>query len=229
MPETIKINEIFTSLQGEGSLAGVTSIFIRLAGCPLRCKWCDTKYAWSPESGKNYTFDQVKKYIMSKPCGHIVVTGGEPMVSKNFSEFINFMSNSPMHITIETSGIEYIENLKCDLMSISPKLSNSWPEEPELKQQHKRFCLNLKAIRSLMQSYSYQLKFVVDTQSDLNEIAEVVDKLSPNPDKVMLMPQAVTPQDYITKSKWIADVCIKTGFRFSPRLQVLLWPNQKEK
>ena len=81
-----------------------------------------------------------------------------------------------------------------------------------------------------MTSYDYQLKFVVDTPDDLNEIAEYLEQLKDvNPYKIYLMPQATTPEDYLEKSRWLADYCLQTGFAFSPRLQVMLWPGQKGK
>lgn len=229
MENDIKLNEMFCSLQGEGGLSGVCSVFLRLGGCPLRCKWCDTKYAWSENSDVPYSLDQIKEFIMAQPSGHIVVTGGEPMVHEKLKSLIDFLAGSGLHITIETSGIEYIGGLKCDLMSISPKLSNSIPNDEDDKKGYLDTCLKVDTIKKLMQDYDYQLKFVVDDQGDLDEIAELVEKLEPDADKVMLMPQAITPVEYLQKAKWVADACVKSGFRFSPRLQVLLWDGKKGK
>lgn len=222
----IKLNELFYSLQGEGIFAGTPSVFIRIAGCPLRCKWCDTKYALDENSGKDYSFDEIIKYVEDKPCAHVVVTGGEPMLNTNLADLLTEIKKLGKSITVETAGIKHIPSLKCDLMSISPKLSNSNPKNPS---SHNETRLNPKAIKQLITDYNYQLKFVVDSMADFDEIAELLNELKPNPDKVLLMPQATEPAELLEKSKMLADICCKTGFSLSSRLQVLFWPNMKGK
>ena len=224
------VNEIFYSIQGEGKLAGVPSVFVRLAGCPLRCKWCDTKYAWSPSAGQEMTVEQITAKITEHPAGHVVITGGEPIVCNELGELTKAIAHADKHITIETSGIEFIDDLKCDLMSISPKLSNSIPEDEALSVKHKKHMINHEAIRQLIDKYEYQLKFVVDGPDDLNEIAACLEKMKNiNPYKVFLMPQATDSLEYIQKSKILADICKRTGFALSPRLQVLLWSGERGK
>ncbi len=222
------INEIFYSLQGEGSLAGVPSVFVRVAGCPLRCRWCDTKYAWLESAGTEYTVDQIKTKVESYPASHLVITGAEPMTNPELPDLLKALDSRGRHITIETSGIKFVPDLPCDLMSISPKLSNSTPTEPDLLAQHEKQRFDLPALRQLMDSYKYQLKFVVDNKEDLKEITQCLEKLeNTKPDKVFLMPQAVTVDEYPAKSRMVAELCKQTGFRFSPRLQVLLWNNER--
>ncbi|MGD9162630.1 MAG: 7-carboxy-7-deazaguanine synthase QueE, partial [Desulfobacteraceae bacterium] len=109
------VNEIFYSLQGEGFLAGVPGVFIRLAGCPLRCKWCDTKYAWSKDAGKELSITQIIEEIQDWPCRYVIITGGEPMVNSDLPELVQELKNNRKHITIETAGIAYIPDLPCDL------------------------------------------------------------------------------------------------------------------
>ena len=135
-----------------------------------------------------------------------------------------------MHITIETSGIAFVGDLPCDLMSISPKLSNSTPEDTETAKDHEENRLNFPALQQLIDTYDYQLKFVVDTPADLDEIAETLKALkNVRFDKVLLMPQAANLQEYIEKSRFLAQICEQTGFAFGPRLQLLLWDGQKGK
>ncbi|MHC4455686.1 MAG: 7-carboxy-7-deazaguanine synthase QueE [Planctomycetota bacterium] len=76
----MKVNEIFYSIQGEGFLAGVPSVFVRLAGCPLYCRWCDTKYAWDKTQGTDYDVDEIVRTVQQWPCKFVVITGGEPMI-----------------------------------------------------------------------------------------------------------------------------------------------------
>ncbi len=220
------INEIFYSLQGEGSLAGMPSVFVRLAGCPLRCGWCDTKYAWLGSAGTELTTEEIKEKIESYSASHLVITGGEPMTNPELGGLLKAVDRENLHITIETSGIKFVPDLPCGLMSISPKLSNSAPREAELAVRHEKQRFDLGALGQLIDNYEYQLKFVVQGKEDLEEITECLEKLkNVNSDKVFLMPQAAGVDEYIAKSRMVAEVCKETGFRFSPRLQVVLWNN----
>jgi len=224
----MKVNEIFYSLQGEGLLAGRPSVFIRLAGCPLKCKWCDTKYAWSDTAGDDYTIDKIIHEVERYNCLFVVITGGEPMIHDGINKLAEELKARKMHITIETAGITFIPDLPCDLMSISPKLSNSTPTELEFTAIHEDLRLDLAILTELIDNYKYQLKFVVDSQDDLPEINQTINKLG-NVDRsrVILMPQAAARDDLIAKSPMVAEMCKTTGFIFGMRLQTLLWNNQK--
>ena len=224
----MRINEIFYSLQGEGFLAGVPSVFVRLAGCPLRCRWCDTKYAWSKEAGRQYSTDQIVRAVQEWPCKFVVITGGEPMVNSDLPQLVRELKAAGKHITIETAGIAYIPDMPCDLMSISPKLSNSVPDEAKLAAIHKDSKLDLAVLEELIDNYNYQLKFVVDSEADLPEIEETLTKLGNTVrEKIMLMPQAATREELLTKSPMVADLCKRSGFAFSMRLQILFWNNER--
>jgi 7-carboxy-7-deazaguanine synthase len=164
-------------------------------------------------------FEEVEKEISKYDTPYLVLTGGEPMVHPDFETFVKEISHSRRHITIETAGIRYIGGLACDLMSISPKLSNSGgPSE----------WFAAEEVKKLIAEYDYQLKFVVERPEDLDEIAMCLERLGAvEPYKVYLMPQAVGRSDYLQKAEWIAESCIRTGFSFSPRLQVMLWDGQR--
>jgi 7-carboxy-7-deazaguanine synthase len=113
-------------------------------------------------------------------------------------------------------------------MSISPKLSNSTPAEAELAALHEDSRLDIAVLRRLIDNYKYQLKFVVDSQDDLLEIQQSIEKIgNVDTDKVMLMPQATTRNELLAKSPMVADMCKSDGFAFSQRLQVLLWDNER--
>ena len=223
----MKVSEIFYSLQGEGFLAGTPSAFIRLAGCPLRCRWCDTKYAWDQTAGAHYTIEKILQIIQQWPCNFAVVTGGEPVVNPDLPRLSEELKAAGKHITIETAGIAYIPDLACDLMSISPKLSNSTPSDPALAAIHEDARLDIAVLRELIDNYDYQLKFVVDVPDDLSEIQQTIEEIG-NVDskKVMLMPQAVTRDELLAKSPMVAELCKQTGFAFCQRLQILLWNGQ---
>ena len=224
----MKVSEIFYSLQGEGFLAGIPSMFVRLAGCPLRCRWCDTKYAWDEKSGTDYSINEIVETVNRADSRFVVITGGEPMTNSDLPELVQKLKASDRHITVETAGIAFMPDLACDLMSISPKLSNSTPYDPKLAANHENSRLDIAVLRKLVDNYKYQLKFVVDSQDDLAEIQRTIEKLgNVDSEKVMLMPQAATRDELLAKSPIVAEMCKRTGFTFCQRLQLLLWNNKR--
>ncbi len=150
------------------------------------------------------------------------------MVDPDLPQLVRELKAAGKHITIETAGIAYIPDLPCDLISISPKLSNSVPEDAKLAAIHKDSKLDLAVLEELIDHYNYQLKFVVDSEADLSEMEETIEKLTNiDREKVMLMPQASTRQELLAKSPMVAELCKQAGLSFSQRLQVLLWDNQR--
>lgn len=209
-------------------LAGVPSVFIRLAGCPLRCRWCDTSYAWDHDSGSDYSVSLLVDVVRKWRCGHVVITGGEPLACPDLSQLSRSLKALDAHITMETAGIGTMGGLSCDLMSISPKLSNSTPDEPHLARLHEACRLNVPALRELIRTYEYRMKFVVDDAGDLAEIERVLaDVGEVDPAKVILMPQAATRGELLAKSPMVAEMCKNTGFTFGQRLHILLWNGQR--
>src|SRR2546429_4473945 len=100
----MKICELFHSIQGEGKLAGVPSVFVRASGCNLRCVWCDTPYAsWNPE-GDDVALEQIVARVGEFPCRHVVLTGGEPMIMPEIGLLCDRLKERGHHITIETAA-----------------------------------------------------------------------------------------------------------------------------
>ena len=224
----MRVNEIFCSLQGEGFLAGLPSVFVRLAGCPLRCRWCDTKYAWDQTAGAHYSVAKIVRTVQQAHSGFVVITGGEPMTDSDLPQLVQELKATGKHITIETAGIAFVPDMPCDLMSISPKLRNSTPADATLAAVHEDSRLDIAVLRKLIDEYSYQIKFVVDCEDDLTEINQTLKEIgNADSEKVMLMPQAATRDELLAKSPMVAQMCKRTGFAFCQRLQVLLWNNQK--
>lgn len=228
------VSEIFYSIQGEGPLAGVPGVFIRLAGCPLRCRWCDTQYAWEKSAGTFYNIEQIIEQVQKWRCRHIVITGGEPLVNPDMSpraglrELAGKLKTMDKHITIETAGLAFLPDIPCDLMSISPKLSNSVPVKPELAEAHQAARLDTEALAELVSKYPHVLKFVVESEKDLEEIRQVTEQITNvKQENVMLMPRAKTRQELLSTSPVTAELCKKYGFRFCPRLQIMIWDNLK--
>ena len=226
----MKISEIFYSIQGEGSLAGVPSIFIRTSGCNLRCTWCDTPYAsWQPEGDELSLDEIVNRTVEFRGSSHVVITGGEPMIAPGIPELTERLAASKYHITIETAGTVF-HSLRCDLMSISPKLANSTPWEREggrWAAQHERVRFKPNVLRELMAAYAYQLKFVVASPDDLREIEQMQAELGAPAGNVILMPEGVDRDVLRERGLWLAEICKARGYRFSPRLHVELWGDRR--
>ena len=219
------ISEIFHSLQGEGSLIGVPSVFIRTSGCNLRCSWCDTPYtSWQPE-GQQLSLDQVLEQVAGYPARHTVVTGGEPMIPPEIVPLTERLRARGLHVTIETAGTVFAP-VACDLMSISPKLANSTPTG-DWAAQHERLRFQRDVLRRLIEAYDYQLKFVVAQPDDLDEIRRMLDQLPSDPAKVILMPEGTDPAVLRERGTWLAEIAKREGFRFSPRLHIQLWGNRR--
>src|SRR5580658_2957782 len=181
----LKIAELFYSLQGEGSLIGTPSFFIRTSGCNLRCSWCDTPYtSWQPE-GSEMTLDAICAEVQRHPARHVVVTGGEPMIAPEIVALTERLRALGMDITVETAGTVF-KPVACDLMSISPKLANSTPEGAWAA-QHERLRLQTDVLKKLMASYEYQLKFVIAAPEDLVELKSLVAALGAQAERVILM------------------------------------------
>jgi 7-carboxy-7-deazaguanine synthase len=222
----LKIAETFYSVQGEGSLVGVPSVFVRTSGCNLRCSWCDTPYAsWNPE-GEELSIDEIVDRVSSYPAArHAVLTGGEPMIMPGIVELSSRLHGRGMHITIETAGTVFAP-VACDLMSISPKLSNSTPEGA-FRSQHERLRIQPDVLSRLIREYDYQLKFVVANESDLEEIQSLVATLGAPAAKIILMPEGINAEELNARGSWIAELCKQHGFRFSPRLHLYLYGNRR--
>ena len=221
----MKIAEIFYSLQGEGSLVGVPSVFVRTSGCNLRCSWCDTPYtSWQPE-GADVSVDEVLRAAAQYPARHVVVTGGEPMIAPEIEALTAALREADRHITIETAGTVF-KPVMCDLMSISPKLANSTPDGP-FAAQHERLRWQPDVVRKLMARYEYQLKFVIAAPSDLAEVRSAVEAVGAPPERVLLMPEGRDRDVLRERSVWLAEICKEHGYRMSPRLHVELWGDRR--
>jgi 7-carboxy-7-deazaguanine synthase len=222
----LKIAELFYSIQGEGALVGVPSVFIRTSGCNLRCSWCDTPYtSWQPE-GTDLSLDQILNEVSAHPARHVVVTGGEPMIAPDIVALTGRLRERGLHITIETAGTVF-EPVACDLMSISPKLANSTPHATRFAQHHERLRIQPAVLSDLMARYAYQLKFVIAQPGDLDEVRALVQSLDANRERVILMPEGVAPDLLRERAVWLAEICKDEGFRFSPRLHVDLWGDRR--
>jgi 7-carboxy-7-deazaguanine synthase len=226
----MRIAEVFYSIQGEGKLSGVPSAFVRVSGCNLRCVWCDTPYAsWEPQ-GEEMSITAILQRISQWPTRHAVITGGEPMIMSEIVPLCDALQRGGFHVTIETAATNYLPT-PVDLASLSPKLSNSTPTHREggrFAVAHEKNRLNASIIQKFIdESPDFQIKFVVCEKSDLDEIREVLGQLSGwSPSDVLLMPEGIDRAVLEERSVWLGEICKREGFRFCPRLHILLYGNR---
>jgi 7-carboxy-7-deazaguanine synthase len=227
----MKIAEIFHSIQGEGKLMGLPSIFVRASGCNLRCTWCDTPYtSWNPE-GREMPVAEIMRAIGEFSSKHVVLTGGEPMIMPDVMELCEAIKSNGYQLTIETAATVF-HSVPLDLASLSPKLSNSTPTEREdgrFADMHDRQRLNIPMIQQFIDhSPDFQLKFVVSREADVKEIESLLGQLKNwSPSDVLLMPEGIDAEVLHERSNWIGNICKRKGYRFCPRLHILLYGNKR--
>ena len=217
------ISETFTSLQGEGILAGVPSFFIRTSGCNLRCRWCDTPYAsWQPE-GERRPVESLIDEAADAGVGHVVVTGGEPLLQREIGTLTRGLAAVGLHITIETAGTVDPE-FHCDLLSVSPKTANSDPPGDHCE-RHRRLRRNFEPLRRLLRRFpEHQLKFVIEGADDLPDVISLLGKAGVvDTSRVQLMAQGRSAQEAAERASEVAALCLDHGFRYTPRLQLDLF------
>jgi 7-carboxy-7-deazaguanine synthase len=226
----LRIAEIFSSIQGEGIWMGVPSTFVRVSGCNLRCVWCDTPYAsWRPE-GPAKTIDEIVEAVEAEKIDHVVLTGGEPMIFEPIEELAFRLKELGHTITIETAGTKF-RYLPCDLMSISPKLSNSTPgEDPYWRDRHEAHRLDYVELQALIDTYSYQLKFVVnpDEGDDLTEIETILSRLNRvESSRVLLMAEGTDSETLHRRARLLVQPVMQRNWRLTQRLHIDLFGNTK--
>ncbi len=254
---SLLVSETFVSVQGEGKLTGVPSLFIRLSGCNLRCAWCDTPFAsWTPE-GDERRIDDLVALARDSNLRHAVLTGGEPMMFPALRELSTRLAaprdagGAGMHITIETAGtiipgahrsagIDW--PITAHLLSISPKLSNSTPRnDPRdptgvwaARHERRRVCL--PALRELLArrpalgpGHDHQLKFVVADTDDEEEIVRLLDELI----GCDLQPDdiLIMPEGVAAPAQQRIDACValcmRRGWRYCTRLHIALFGHRR--
>lgn len=232
---TLPINELFYSLQGEGKLVGIPSVFVRTSGCNLRCWFCDSyNTSWEP-TGSKVSLSSIIEEIQSHPTEHVVLTGGEPMLQDASVELLDRLGELSYHTTVETNGTIFRETA-IDLVSISPKLESSTPTperdpagQGEWEEHHESRRIDITALSRLVDSYEFQLKFVVTAPEDLTEITQLVDRIRDHTNAtvrdtdVLLMPEGTTRTAMDETREMVAELAKEYGYRYTPRTHVDLW------
>jgi 7-carboxy-7-deazaguanine synthase len=232
----LPINELFYSIQGEGKLAGMPSVFVRTSGCNLRCWFCDSYHtSWEPTHAWMSLDDIVDDVNSYDEAEHVVITGGEPMIHDEVETLIERLAETGYHVTIETNGTVF-RNVPIDLASISPKLASSTPTaerdpkgEGEWADRHEERRIDIDAMAQLVDAYDSQLKFVVTGDDDMPEINDLVAEIrttaeSPIPNSdVLLMPEGMTSDRLAETRERTAQLAMNHGYQYTPRLHVNLW------
>ncbi|WP_123538158.1 7-carboxy-7-deazaguanine synthase QueE [Halosimplex salinum] len=234
--QSLPINELFYSLQGEGKLAGVPTVFVRTSGCNLRCWFCDSYHtSWEPTHSWMSLDDIIDEVSAYDQATHVVLTGGEPLMYDDSVELLNRLGEAGYHTTVETNGTIY-RDAHIDLASISPKLASSTPTpekdpkgEGDWASRHEDRRIDMGALTTLVDDYESQLKFVVTGPDDMDEIEELVDRVRdatstaiPDSD-ILLMPEGVTRDQLDETRNEVAELATEHGYRYTPRLHVDLW------
>ena len=234
----MKICEQFATLQGEGKYVGVPSFFIRTTGCNLRCAWknpdgsitrCDTPYSsWEPEHGGEVDVNAIIDLCDERNINHIVITGGEPMLQPDIEEVAKAFIKKDFIVTIETNGTIY-KDIPGAFFSISPKLKSSYSQvkgsrEARMHENNNKHLL--ESLKALIH-HKHQLKFVVNTEDDINEINMILQKIGDDNSNVYLMPQGITEEQFKQKQKMMFDLCMEYGFNYTPRLHIDIFGNKR--
>jgi len=213
-----RLAECFFSIQGEGVTAGVPAAFVRLQGCSVGCRWCDTKYSWDPGGGREQTLGELLEELAVLPCRRVVVTGGEPLESAIFTPLVSALKERRYAVEVETSGTLAPPRLQIDQWNVSLKLANSGVAEPKR--------INPAAILSFLDRETWW-KFVVVNRSDVYEVCHLMERFALPRDRILLMPEGLRREEILERSIWVVDECRRHGFRYSPRLHILLWGSKR--
>lgn len=172
--------------------------------------------------------EEVEEQIRGFGCSHVVVTGGEPLLQEDLDQLCRSIRDK--HVTIETNATVY-RDVDVDLVSVSPKLSNSAPpEDDDWHGIHEEKRLDFDVIEDWISDNStdYQLKFVVSDEEDLSEIEEILESVEGYDDeRVLLMPEGTDRDTLRKRGSWLSEVCMERGYRYSPRLHIHLYGNER--
>lgn len=206
------INEIFKSIQGEGSWTGLPNIFIRTTGCNLRCTFCDTKYAY--HSGKKMSIFQILKKVEEYSCRFICITGGEPLLQQDIGRLIDTLLEKKLHISIETNGSHPIAPFvkKPIMISLDIKCPSS------KMHQHMDF-ENLNYLRP-----QDQIKYVIKDKHDYEYAKNIITQYQP---KCLIYFQPVWGVNPKRLWSWILDDDLPV--RFGIQLHKILWGTNRKK
>ena len=209
---TLNITEIFYSLQGEAKEVGIPTVFVRLTGCPLRCNYCDTAYAFKGNNPLSiqHILDEVAQYNTRYIC----VTGGEPMAQSNCLKLLDALIDNDYKVSMETSG-------SIDIAPVNSKVSIVMDiKTPSSTEEHQNRYENLSILKN-----KDQLKFVIASRSDFDWCTEILENHEVE-SEVLFSPvyESLKP---VELADWILEK--KLNVRLQVQLHKILWGDQKGK
>ena len=208
--------EIFYSLQGEGTRCGTPAVFLRLAGCNLACKWCDTKHSWG--NGILCVPAEIASYLLSFNCQALVITGGEPLLQQPALEKLLALLPANIFVEVETNGTLIPSRAlasRINQWNVSPKLSHAGNAGTKAH--------NPAALQFFSQLPHAWFKFVVQSEADWPAISA----LGLPTDRIILMPCATTRAELETARPAVVEMCLRHQVRLGDRLHLTLWDNKK--
>lgn len=207
----LRITEIFHSLQGESTFSGLPTVFIRLTGCPLRCEYCDTAYAFN--GGTRMSTDDILKEIAPYHCQYICVTGGEPLAQPGCLPFLSLLSDAGYTVSIETSGA-------FDVSKIDPRVTIIMDiKTPGSKEAQKNKLSNLEHLKP-----SDQVKFVICNEEDYQWSCQLVAEQPLLKQTQILFSPSWGELEPTKLANWIIKDQINV--RFQLQLHKILWNDQ---
>ena len=209
---TLNITEIFYSLQGEAKEVGIPTVFVRLTGCPLRCNYCDTAYAFKGNNPLSiqHILDEIAQYNTQYVC----VTGGEPMAQSNCLKLLDALIDNDYKVSMETSG-------SIDIAPVNSKVSIVMDiKTPSSTEEHQNRYENLSILKN-----KDQLKFVIASRSDFDWCTKILENHEVESD-VLFSPvyESLRP---VELADWILEK--KLNVRLQVQLHKILWGDQKGK
>jgi 7-carboxy-7-deazaguanine synthase len=204
----LKLTEVFFSLQGESTLVGLPTVFIRLTGCPLRCHYCDTAYAF--HGGKRWLLADILSHIKQYHTSYVTVTGGEPLAQKNCCALLTALCDANYHVSLETSGAISMADVDARVVKV---MDIKTPASGEAAR-------HLWANMDLL-SPNDQVKFVICDRDDYRYAYHVIqDHALTKRCHVLLSPShdQCDPQDL---AQWILDDRLMV--RFQMQMHKLIW------
>ncbi len=210
----LRVSEVFSSIQGEGVSAGTPSVFVRLQGCSVGCVWCDTKYSWDPRRGRATTLEALLAEVTAAGRENVVVTGGEPLEHAAFVPLVDGLKALALRVEVETAGTEPPPPVTVDQWNVSLKLAHSGVPEPRR--------LRPDAIRQFRDLGAW-FKFVVGREADVEEVRHIAATYALPGPRILLMPLGLTRAEQLQRMPEVVAWCRRYGFRFSPRLHILIW------
>jgi len=211
---TVRVAEVFSSIQGEGVCAGLPSVFVRLQGCSVGCTWCDTKYSWDPRKGHALSLADLIEQVRAANASNVVVTGGEPLEHPAFVPLVSALHDAGKRVEVETAGVAVPPPAAVDQWNVSLKLASSGvPESRRLRDDA------VVSFRGL----GAWFKFVVGSEDDVTEVLSIQSRYALASDRILLMPLGIRRDEQIAAMPRVVEWCRRHGFRFSPRLHILIW------